>query len=133
MVCGSSGDYLRFRLLSSTEHRMPLTRSATARSGLVLGVLVLVQLLFGIDSSVVNIALPTIGADLHLDIVGQAWVQTAYVLAFGALLLLGGRLGAAAGRRRMVVVGVAVFAVASLLGGLAPTGAVLIGARALQG
>jgi EmrB/QacA subfamily drug resistance transporter len=112
---------------------MTTTEAAVRRPGLVLATIVLVQLLFGIDSSVANVALPTIGAELGLDLVAQSWVQTVYVLGFGGLLLLGGRLGAMLGRRRMLVVGVLVFTAASALGGLAPSGAVLIAARALQG
>jgi EmrB/QacA subfamily drug resistance transporter len=109
------------------------TSTITRRPGLVLATIVLVQLLFGIDSSVANVALPTIGAELGLDLVAQSWVQTAYVLAFGGLLLLGGRLGAMLGRRRVLVVGVLVFTVASALGGLAGSGAMLIAGRAAQG
>jgi EmrB/QacA subfamily drug resistance transporter len=112
---------------------MTTAETATRRPGLVLATIVLVQLLFGIDSSVANVALPTIGAELGLDLVAQSWVQTGYVLGFGGLLLLGGRLGAMLGRRRMLVAGVLVFTAASALGGLAPTGAVLIAARAVQG
>jgi EmrB/QacA subfamily drug resistance transporter len=107
--------------------------AATRRPGLVLAAIVLVQLLFGIDSSVANVALPTIGAELGLDVVAQSWVQTAYVLAFGGLLLLGGRLGTLYGRRRLLVIGVLVFTAASALGGLAASGSLLITGRALQG
>jgi EmrB/QacA subfamily drug resistance transporter len=111
----------------------PAPAAVHRRPGLVLATIVLVQLLFGIDSSVTNVALPTIGAELGLDVVAQSWVQTAYLLAFGGLLLLGGRLGAMAGRRRLLVVGVLVFTAASALGGLADSAAMLVAARAAQG
>jgi EmrB/QacA subfamily drug resistance transporter len=106
---------------------------ADRRPALVLSTIVLVQLLFGIDSSIATVATPTIGAELGLDVVAQSWIQNAYVLAFGGLLLLGGRLGAMLGRRRMLVIGVAVFTAASAAGGLAGSGAVLLVARAVQG
>ncbi|MDT7555164.1 MAG: hypothetical protein QOI16_3704, partial [Pseudonocardiales bacterium] len=99
----------------------------------VLTILVITQLLFGIDATVITVALPSIGAELGLDVVAQSWVQTGYVVAFGGLLLLGGRIGDVLGRRRALVIGVVVFAVASLAGGLAPSGAWLVACRVLQG
>lgn len=112
---------------------VPTPHHTTARSGAVLAVIVAAQLMIGLDSSIVTIALPSIGADLHLDPVEQSWIQSSYTLAFGGLLLLGGRLGDLLGRRNMLVGGLIVFSVASLLGGLATTGAWIIAARALQG
>jgi EmrB/QacA subfamily drug resistance transporter len=99
----------------------------------VLMILVVTQLLFGIDATVITVALPSIGAELGLDVVGQSWVQTGYVVAFGGLLLLGGRIGDVVGRRRALVIGVLVFAAASLAGGLAPSGGWLVVCRVLQG
>lgn len=98
-----------------------------------LAVLGLAQFLVVLDASIVNIALPSIGAALSLDTTALAWVVTAYVLPFGGLLLLGGRLADRFGHRRVFLVGVAGFAAASLLAGLSPTGGVLLAARALQG
>src|SRR5262249_49344830 len=86
-----------------------------------------------IDATIVNVALPTIGRDLGLAFTGLQWTVNAYSLTLAALLLLWGSLGDRFGRRRVFVVGVAWFAVASLLCGLAPNGAFLIAARALQG
>jgi len=100
---------------------------------MVLVVIVAVQLMFGIDATVMTVALPSAGRDLGLDLVGQSWVQSGYVVAFGALLLLGARLGDVLGRRRMVLVGVALFTVTSLIGGLAGNGPMLIALRAAQG
>ncbi len=86
-----------------------------------------------LDSTVVNIALPSIGRDFHSGIATLQWTVTAYTLTLAALILLGGSLGDRYGRRRVFVTGVIWFAVASLLCGLAPTATVLIVARALQG
>jgi EmrB/QacA subfamily drug resistance transporter len=86
-----------------------------------------------IDATVVNVALPAIGHDLGLSFAGLQWTVNAYSLTLSALLLLGGSLGDRFGRRRVFVVGVVWFAAASLLCGVAPNGAVLIAARALQG
>jgi EmrB/QacA subfamily drug resistance transporter len=99
----------------------------------VLTILVVTQLLFGIDATVITVALPSIGAELGLDVVAQSWVQTSYVVAFGGLLLLGGRIGDVVGRRRALVIGVLVFAAASLAGGLAPSGGWLVVCRVVQG
>lgn len=86
-----------------------------------------------IDSTVVNIALPRIGTALHADAAGLQWTVNGYTLSLAALILLGGSLGDRYGRRRIFVIGVSWFAVASLLCGLAPTISVLVGARVLQG
>ena len=86
-----------------------------------------------LDVAIVNVALPSIKADLEFSQHSLQWVVSAYALTFGGLLLLGGRAADVLGRRRVFVSGVAVFALASLLGGLAPSGALLIAARALQG
>ena len=86
-----------------------------------------------LDVAIVNVALPSIQADLAFSPKNLQWVMSAYALTFGGLLLLGGRAADLLGRRRVFVAGVAVFALASLLGGLAPSGTLLIVARALQG
>ncbi|MEU9502841.1 MFS transporter [Streptomyces sp. NPDC048196] len=86
-----------------------------------------------LDSTVVNVALPRIGQDLHADLAVLQWTVTAYLLTLSALILLGGALGDRYGRRRVFVIGVVWFATASLLCGLAPQAGVLIAARALQG
>ncbi len=91
------------------------------------------QLMFTLDTSVIVTALPKIHQTLHFSASGLSWVQDAYTLAFGGLLLLGSRLGDILGRRRVFLTGVGVFAAASLLAGLAPTAEVLIVGRAIQG
>jgi EmrB/QacA subfamily drug resistance transporter len=91
------------------------------------------QLMVVVDVTIVNIALPSIQRDLGFSAAGLEWVVNAYALAFGGLLLLGGRAGDLYGRRRMFMVGIAVFSVASLLGGFSDSQAWMIGARAVQG
>ncbi|MDQ2790462.1 MAG: MFS transporter [Pseudonocardiales bacterium] len=86
-----------------------------------------------LDATVVNIALPSIGRDFGADFRTLQWIVNAYTLTLAALILLAGALGDRFGRRRVFVVGVVWFAVASLLCGLAPTAQVLVVARALQG
>lgn len=103
------------------------------RSGLILAVACCCQLMVVLDISVVNVALAAIRSDLGFSAGGLQWVINAYTLTFGGLLLLGGRLADLSGHRRAALVGLSLFAVTSLLGGLARTPAELIAARALQG
>src|SRR4051812_41499342 len=91
------------------------------------------QLMVVLDGTIVNIALPFIQHDLDISSANLRWVVTGYALAFGSLLLLGGRLGDLYGRRRIFMVGLIIFGVASLLGGLATSEGLLLGARGLQG
>ena len=86
-----------------------------------------------LDVSIVNVALPSIGRSLHFSETGLQWVITAYAITFGGFLLLGGRAGDILGRKRMFVVGVAIFSAASLVCGLAGSTGVLVAARAVQG
>jgi EmrB/QacA subfamily drug resistance transporter len=86
-----------------------------------------------LDVSIVNVALPSIGEDLHFSRENLQWVITAYAIVFGGFLLLGGRSADLLGRRRVFMVGVALFTIASLVCGLASSEAMLIGARAVQG
>ncbi len=99
----------------------------------ILAVVVLAQLMVVLDASIVTIALPSAQRALHISVANRQWVITAYTLAFGGLLLLGGRIADFGGRRRMFIVGLLGFAAASALGGLATDQAMLFGARALQG
>ncbi|MGH3279969.1 MAG: MFS transporter, partial [Trebonia sp.] len=91
------------------------------------------QLMVVLDTTIMLIALPSAQSALGISVAGRQWVITAYTVAFGGLLLLGGRLSDLLGAKRALVVGVAGFATASALGGAAPDLAVLVGARALQG
>ncbi|MEW1722884.1 MFS transporter [Streptomyces sp. NPDC093109] len=101
--------------------------------GLALVVIAAAQLMVVLDGTITNIALPSIQSDLDVSASNLAWIVNAYALAFGGLLLLGGRAGDLFGRRRMFRVGIVVFTLASVLGGLAPNQELLIGARILQG
>jgi EmrB/QacA subfamily drug resistance transporter len=98
-----------------------------------LAVIALAQLMIVLDTSVVIVALPSAQRALHISVADRQWVVTCYTLAFGTLLLLGGRLADYLGRRRMFVVGLLGFAASSALGGLAQNAPMLYGARALQG
>ena len=93
----------------------------------------LAQLMVVLDSTIANIALPNIGTDLDIDQANLSWIVTGYALTFGGFLLLGGRLADLWGRRRVFMMGVLLFAAASLVGGTAQSEAVLLGARGLQG
>jgi EmrB/QacA subfamily drug resistance transporter len=101
--------------------------------GLALVVIAAAQLMVVLDATIVNVALPHIQSALGFSGSGLEWVVNAYALTFGGLLLLGGRAGDILGRRRVFIAGIALFAIASLLGGLATSEAWLLGARALQG
>jgi EmrB/QacA subfamily drug resistance transporter len=98
-----------------------------------LTVLAAAQLMIVLDASIVNIALPSAQSDLGISNADRQWVVTAYTLAFGALLLLGGRIADYTGRKRTFVIGLLGFAGASAIGGLAPNQELLFAARALQG
>lgn len=126
----------------TTTPTAPPTRAAStalaatprsSRRWLALSILALAQFLVVLDASIVNIALPVLGAQLGMDTATLAWVITAYVLPFGGLLLLGGRLADRYGHRRVFLVGAAGFAAASALAGLSFTTGMLLFARALQG
>ena len=103
------------------------------RLGWALVLICIAQLMVVLDATIANIALPYIGKDLNMSGTHLTWIVTGYALAFGGLLLLGGRLGDLYGRRRIFMSGLTVFAVASLLGGLAQNEALLLSARGLQG
>ena len=105
------------------------TRAAGGRSA----VLAAAQLMIVLDASIVNIALPSAQEDLGITDADRQWVVTAYTLAFGGLLLLGGRIADYTGRKRTFIIGLLGFAGASALGGLAPNQELLFAARALQG
>ena len=91
------------------------------------------QLMIVLDSSIMNIAIPSAKIELGISDANQQWVITAYTLAFGSLLLLGGRIGDYIGRKKIFLIGLIGFAAASALGGIATTQGLLFGARALQG
>jgi EmrB/QacA subfamily drug resistance transporter len=103
------------------------------RRWLALGVIAVAQLMVVLDASIVNIALPSAQRSLGISDANRPWVITAYALAFGGLLLLGGRIADFVGRKRAFVIGLIGFGVASAIGGIAQNQGELFGARGLQG
>ena len=112
---------------------MPAVTGGDMRRWLALVVLCLGQLMIVLDATVVNVALPTIQHDLHFSQASLAWVINGYLITFGGLLLLAGRLGDLLGRKTIFLAGLGLFTVASLLCGIADSQALLIGARFFQG
>ncbi|GAA4077745.1 MFS transporter [Actinomadura miaoliensis] len=112
---------------------VPEQQSWTPRLWGVLAVLCAVLFLDGLDVSMVGVALPSIGAELGLSTTALQWIVNGYVLGYGGLLLLGGRMADLLGRRRIFLAALAVFAVASLVGGLVDDGVLLIATRFIKG
>lgn len=118
---------------------MPLSSSTEDRPGLdprrwlALTVISVATLMVVLDASIINIALPQAQSDLGISDANRQWAVTAYSLAFGGLLLLGGRIVDFVGRKRIFLIGLVGFAAASMITGIATTGAVLFAGRALQG
>jgi MFS family permease len=125
----SDEDMLRGAPETSVIQRVP----ASKRGGWVLIATILGSSMAFIDGTVVNVALPVLQLDLKAAAADVQWVVEAYALFLAALILVGGSLGDHFGRRRIFALGVSLFAVASVLCGLAPTIALLIVARAIQG
>jgi EmrB/QacA subfamily drug resistance transporter len=99
----------------------------------ILAICCMAQFMVVLDVAIVNVALPQMRQDLGLSVTGQQWVVNAYTLTFAGLLMVGGRAGDLFGRRRVFMLGLGLFTFCSLIGGLAQSGAWLIGARAAQG
>ncbi len=116
-----------------TDMADPELEPADSRRWWALGVIALAQLMVILDASIVNIALPSAQRDLGITDADRQWVVTAYTVTFGGLLLLGGRIADYWGRKKAFITGLSGFALASALGGLAPTAGMLFAARALQG
>jgi MFS family permease len=110
-----------------------LTPETNRRLGWALVIICIAQLMVVLDATIANIALPYIATDLKIGQANLQWIVTGYALAFGGLLLLGGRLADLYGRRRIFMTGLVVFAVASALGGLAQNEPMLLASRGLQG
>ncbi|QTE27962.1 MFS transporter [Pengzhenrongella sicca] len=121
-----AGDYEKYDPIETTA-------AHGSRRWWVLAVIALAQLMVVLDGTIVNIALPSAQADLGLTDASRSWVVTGYALAFGALLLLGGRIADFWGRKRAFLTGMVGFALASIVGGLAQSQTELLAARALQG
>src|SRR3954467_3731917 len=110
-----------------------MTATSPRSSWLALYVLCAGALMIVLDATIVNVALPTIQDDLHFTQSGLAWVVNAYLIAFGGLLLLAGRLGDLIGQRRIFLIGLGIFTSASALCAVSQTQGMLIGARFIQG
>jgi EmrB/QacA subfamily drug resistance transporter len=108
-------------------------QAAERRKWLALALLATTQFVIVLDAAIVNVAIPSIGRELHFSEENLTWIPNAYALTFGGFLLLGGRMADLLGRRRLFMAGLVLFSVASLLGGLSATEGQLIAARALQG
>jgi MFS family permease len=118
---------------ASNATATPSQGAPTRRLGLALAVIATAQLMVVLDATIVNVALPHIQTALHFSGTNLEWVVNAYTLAFGGLLLLGGRSGDLLGRRRIFIAGILLFSLASLLGGFATSEAWLLTARVVQG
>ncbi|ASN38043.1 MFS transporter [Arthrobacter sp. 7749] len=120
---------------STTTSAQPLgtTPAAPAHSGMILAIVLVSYFMIVLDNSIIFTGLPQIRTSMDLSPAAMAWVQNAYTLVFGGLLLLGARVGDLLGRQRVFVVGLVLFAVASLLVGTAQNATWIIAARALQG
>ncbi len=122
------------RMATQISRNVEARRAPAPRNlNLALALIALAQLMVVLDVAIVNIALPSIQRELHFNATDLEWVVNAYTIAFGGLLLLGGRTGDIFGRRRMFIAGAALFAAGSLAGGFATSATFLIVARAAQG
>jgi EmrB/QacA subfamily drug resistance transporter len=119
--------------MSTVNEDQPAELYAPRAKNLALLLLAMTQFVIVIDASIVNVALPSIGSALHFSRDDLTWVVNAYTLTFGGFLLLGGRMADLLGRRRMFMLGLILFSVASLAGGIAQSEGWLIAARAVQG
>jgi EmrB/QacA subfamily drug resistance transporter/deazaflavin-dependent oxidoreductase (nitroreductase family) len=138
-------EYLRLRALPDDINPTPkervqmktkiavATKSQTRNLNLALVVIALAQLMVVLDVAIVNVALPSIQRELHFAATDLEWVVNAYAIAFGGLLLLGGRTGDLFGRRRMFIIGALLFTAGSMAGGFATSSGFLIAARVAQG
>src|ERR1700753_4035338 len=108
-------------MTGATQARASSLPQRSRSAGVVLAVVCVAQFMVLVDVSIVNVALPSMQRNLHLSQNGLAWVLNAYTLTFAGFLLLGGRAADLWGRRRLFLIGVAVFSLTSLLGGLAQT------------
>src|ERR1700712_4114754 len=116
-----------------TTTRRERVRSRVNHRTLLLAVILTAQFMVVVDGTIVNVALPYIQRSLHFSNASLSWVISAYTLTFGGLLLFGARAGDLLGRRRTFLGGIALFSLASLVGGFATSPAFLLSARALQG
>jgi EmrB/QacA subfamily drug resistance transporter len=119
--------------MSAASGPLPAIKPLSSRLGIAIIAITGMQLMATLDGTIVIVALPRMQAELDLSDAGKSWVITAYVLTFGGLLLLGGRVGDAIGHKRAFISGVGVFTIASAACGVATDGPLLVAARAVQG
>src|SRR5258707_14779734 len=119
--------------LSPVERPSAASAARSASPWLVLVLAALAQFMVVLDATIVNVALPTIQRGLHFSTANLQWVVNAYTLSFGGFLLLGGRAPDLFGRKRLFLIGIALFSAASLLNRLAGSAAVVVGGRPRQG
>jgi MFS family permease len=110
-----------------------MAESTSTRTGQILGLLVIAQFVVVIDSSIVQIALPTIRDQLAMSLADSQWIVSAYGATFAGFLLLSGKLSDVYGSKRLFLIGLLIFLISSVSSGLATTGLVLIGSRVVQG
>ena len=132
-ACSFAGVTISEAVVPAAPPTTPLAQRWTPRLWGVLAVLCAVLFLDGLDVSMVGVALPSIGAELGLSTTSLQWIVNGYVLGYGGLLLLGGRTADLLGRRKVFLTALAVFAVASLVGGLVDDGTLLIATRFVKG
>src|SRR5713101_495562 len=113
--------------MTEVEAAVPVL--ATGRGKAILALLLAIAFLDFVDASIVNVALPSIRADLGFSVQNLQWVLSGYLLTYGGFMLLGGRAGDLLGRRRILVAGTVLFGASSLTGGFAGSSGVLVGAR----
>src|ERR671916_3110097 len=118
---------------NTVEPESKMSRQADPRRWKALALLSLAQFLIIMDTSIIGVALPEIQQQFGFTQSDLQWIFSAYVIVFGALLLLGGRVSDIIGQRRIFVIGFAILTAASVVAGMAPNGTILIAARALQG
>src|SRR5215469_18571808 len=109
------------------------TKTGSSRRSLVLAIVILAQIMVILDFTIVQLALPSIGREFGVSVNGLQWIVTTYGLTLGGFLMLSGRVGDIYGHKRLFIIGVLLFSLASLIGGLAPSEIVLIVARVVQG
>src|SRR5215469_11477863 len=107
--------------------------SSSSQRSLVLALIILAQFMVVIDFTIVQVALPSIGREFGVSVNGLQWIVTAYSLTLAGFLMLSGRMGDIYGRRRLFIIGIIIFSLASLIGGLATSDIVLILTRGVQG
>ena len=107
--------------------------SSSSQRSLVLALIILAQFMVVVDFTIVQVALPSIGREFGVSVNGLQWIVTAYGLTLAGFLMFSGRMGDIYGHKNLFIIGVLVFSLASLIGGLAPSDSVLIVARVIQG